>query len=240
MQPTTYDQFEAMVRQTLNSPDAESPSRLQIWHAANAAAQFMFIEAGNTHITWSGRDERITAAAGQQDIALVNGDFGKAICINTADPSNPYHVPQEIKIAGLGEVGSHYSGARQAASGGHSAACFSVLWQNGTPYLRVTPIPSETVFYTLTYETDSGTFEGATSSFQFPQFIHLLRYKVALELLPYCQWSSLAKDEALVRGQGLTQMLLMKQNEYQKQWDYYLTTDTDSGSFVRDSYGGDW
>lgn len=238
MNITTAAELEAALRSTLLYPDNESPNRVQTWHAINSNAQLLFLQGQNTRCAWSISSFILPVSAGQSDYVIPAMDFGKDLLVETIDESDPYHVAREIPRIDLQDKGLWYNSTGRANAANWTASAFSFYRsESGVPMVKIIPESAGSVSYKVWYETTDGEFSAYSSAFKFPQFIHLLRYKTALELLPYCRWSSLSLQEAQMRASSLAMVMEKKEAEYQRAFDDYISSTRDEGSFERAGYG---
>lgn len=236
-QTVSYSQFEAMVYQSLMQPETDTPNRVQVWHAINAQAQLMFAAIQNTDIPAGTGTYSFSTVAQQRDYLISATDFSKDVCISTKDSANPYHQAQEVLRIKPQDANLHYNGPAIAGGSGHTAVCMAMYRDaTGDPYVRVYPTPSDSAEYEILYETDDGMFGAVGDSFRFPSFIHLLRYRVSLELLPYCEWSKLDDAATEKRMQRLALSLSTQEQKYTKEWEAFLDNDSQPGSFHRIGY----
>lgn len=233
----TASQIEAMVYQTLMQPETDTPNRVQVWHALNAQAQLMFLAAQNTDVAWGVATLTLTVRAGVSDYPLPDENFGKDICIYTKDAANRYHQAREVKRVNLQDMNLQYEGAATSTFSGHSEACVAMYRdETGEVYARFWPTPNATAQYEVTYETKDGMFGGMADSFRFAPFVHLLRYRVALELLPYCEWANLDEKRTMNRMQTLAISLQQQEQRYAKEYESYIDSDHQQGSYYRLGY----
>jgi len=236
----TATDAEAIVRQFLLYPEGEKPNRVQIWHALNANAQRMLLNAQNTRVGWEVATWPLIVGSGTRDYLITAGDFGKDICIYTKESNVPYHQPREIERVELQDINFYYQGPAQATGSGHTAACMSFYRQNGTPYVRVTPTPAASAEYEITYQRDSGVFGSGSDVFIFAPFNYLLAAETALQLLPACQWAELDKSESQSRKQELALTLVRQVEKYEKEWEVWIDSMSVPGSYYRLGYGEEY
>lgn len=233
----TANQIEAMVYQTLGQPDPDSPNRIQLWNALNAQAQLMFNSAQNTDIAWGVATLTITTAPRRADYPMPDENFGKDICIYTKDASNPYHQAREVRRVNMQDANLMYDGPALSTASGHSESCVAFYRDaTGHAYARFYPTPNAAAQYEVTYEVRDGMFGAFGDSFRFPNFVHLLRYRTALELLPYCQWSKLNEKQTDNRMRTLAISLSQQEQKYNDEWESFISNDRAIGSFTRAGY----
>lgn len=232
----TANDAEAAVRQYLLYPEAEAPNRVQIWHALQATAQRMFLNAQNTNVNWGVRTVSFYTVPGVREYLVQAGDFGKDLCVYTKDAANTYHQAREVRRVEIQDINLYYNGPQQAGGSGHSEACVSFFKRDGSTYLLMTPIPAASVQYEIFYQTDTGMFGAGSDAFTFPQFAYLLAAEAALTLLPGCKWAELDKADTKERKTEIAMSLNRTVQKYETEFENWVDSLSVPGSFSRLGY----
>ena len=240
---STYRQLLSRVDLLLGEPHPANPSLPTRWEVLQGVTQLIFNVALNSPVSWTVQHTEITVADSIDTYTIAAADFGKDLLVETYDPSDLLHTPRPVSRTSLqSQIYTTFPASGTVTVDGvtHSAQSFAFYRENNATKFRVFPTPTTTAWYRVWYETASPNTDSDQNSLFAPAGETYLVSLCALNLLPYCQWAGMDKNETMEKRRNLEKILAANVAIHEKQWKIYLASDRQSGLVRLRGFGDSW
>lgn len=238
-----------------DEPRPSKPSLRRVLLAVLQATQTFYARLGNTGEAWSLKPDyqlQVTPNTGDYPLA-IDPSYGKPLQVLTYYPQNQ-SVPQRyIDFRQFASMQFDWGWPVNAASwmwtdGSPNTAMRMAFYykDDGTPWVRVLPMPMLSASYLITFE--SGDYTSTVGMEQSPiltQFHALIEAWAALSFLPSCEWYDDPKENREHRRE-LAASLKNDENRIADEFDRHVRSlvidqmGTRVSSFDNDGNYGGW
>lgn len=187
-----YEQFLAQVRTDLHEPNAHFPSDDLILQRLADVSQEMHLRASLVGGGATQKSSEIIVSTGDP-FSLQAVDVGKIIRVHLSEQPSGARRFYKIPVINREDIGSY---SERLTDEMPSACVVSI--KDGQRQLEFLPAPLRTYYGKVWYEQGEVNRNKRDMVTNLPEYGFLLRAKVSLLCLPYCDWDYLRAEEKTI------------------------------------------
>jgi hypothetical protein len=195
----TLAEMTQHIRAKLLDPESHAPSRGKILLEIRDEVQRLHNRLGNSRAPWSleSVELQITPTLDDQNVAVPQGGYqiGHIESVFTYDPTDPYHVEEDVPIVAPDQISQFYRGPVRTsynATNSHSVALMAFYLSQSGYKVRPRPVPSQTERYQLWFRTGRFTPQALEQEPILGQYHPMVEDFACLKLLPACKWAGVS------------------------------------------------